>query len=391
MPRRARRPGLSIALAAGFAALYAGLASAIALDRAAGSRPELARFVPRFAQQEARLVVSRQLTQAGRPEQALHLAESVVKRDPLSPHATGLLGTARLGRGDIMGATAAFRVSAKLGWRDAATQVFWFDQAVRAGNFELAGARFSAMARQWPNAPAIDGLSARLASDPRGLHVLARDIASGVNWATAFARPRAYQSTERLAGRARVLIAAGALGGKLGCDAVAALVGTLTRPSPQLAGELWARQCARAAPPGELANGGFESPHPPGPSTAFDWQFPGNGALVSTIVDFADGKALRVSSNNSRMLPIAVQLVILPSRRYQISWLESGNKPSRIAASLSCKPDQELTNLQDGAGSTGRRSVSIQAPAECSAALLELWLKPGAGEVTVDNVSIDPL
>jgi hypothetical protein len=383
------RRGVWLVAAALFAALYVALAGSIAVDRAAASRPELADWVPGAFRQNSLTSTGERLILAGTPAQALPLAERLVARDPLAPQAAGLLGTGRLARGDVAGATTAFRLSAKLGWRDAATQVFWFDAALRAKDYNLAATRFGAIARQWPYAEAIDQLSARLESDPRGLAMLAQEIASGEKWAVAYATPQAFLPVDRLAGRARVLVAAGAIGGKLGCSAIAPLVGTLQERRQALAGELWSRQCARAAAPGQLADGGFEAQPAPPPLSVFDWQFPGNGALDAAVVaDSRNGKALRLSTSAATMVPVAAQRVVLGPGSYSVSWSEAGAGPARIAASLSCSADRSAADPRQGDGTAGRRAVTLKASDECEAPLLQLWLRPGRGEVTIDDVAI---
>lgn len=376
---------------AALATVYTMLAGGIAIDRASVTRPELAAWVPAPFRQHALAVAAQELTRAGQPAQTLHLATSLLERDPLSPQAAGLLGNARLAQGNNTGAEAAYRASAKLGWRDAATQVYWFDVAMKAQDINRAALRFGAIARQWPNAAAIDPLSKRLQNDPRGLAILAQQIASGAKWATAYATPRAYQPINQLAGRATVLVAAGALGGWLGCDTVAPLVGTLTEQRPRLAAELWASQCPRAAQSRKLADGGFEAQPIAGLLTAFDWQFPGNGALAATVIGAAGNRSLQLRSKAPGVVPVVMQRLVLPAQRYRISWDESGSGPSRIAASLSCRAELSAASPQDGEGTAQRRSVTIMATGECDAPLLQLWVKPGAGAVTIDNVEIVPL
>lgn len=384
------RRGLGLRLTALFAAAYVGLAGGIALDRAAASRPELTDWVPGAFRQNSLASAGERLILAGNPMQALPLAERLIAHDPLAPQAPGLLGTARLARGDAAGAINAFRLSAKLGWRDAATQVFWFDAAVRAQNYDLAAVRFGAIARQWPYAGAIDQISARLESNPRGFDMLAQQIANGEKWAIAYATPQAFLPIDRLAGRARVLVAAGAIGGRLGCGAIAPLVGTLQDRRQALAGELWVRQCERAAAPGSLADGGFEAQPVLPPLTAFDWQFPGNGALDAAVVaDGEAGKVLRLHSSAASMVPVALQRLILAPGYYSVSWRETEPGPSRIAASLGCSAELGAANPQPGSGTAGRRAAMVLASGGCEAPLLQLWLKPGAGAVTIDDVAIE--
>jgi hypothetical protein len=311
------------------AVVYTALAASIALDRAAVSRPELAQMVPGpFRQQVLTHAAARQLY-AGHFAQALLTTGRLLSRDPLSPGAAGILGTARLALGDAGGARGTFRTSAKLGWRDAATQVYWFEAALGTQDFDLAGMRFEAIARQWPDAASVDELSARLENDPRGLAILARRMALGATWAKAYATPRAYQPPDQLAGRARVLISAGAIGGAVGCDAIAPLVNTLVDHQPALAGKLWASQCRRAAAPGRLADGGFEAQPVAGRATDFDWQFPGNGSVdVAIVKDEKAGHRLKLRNSGALMVSVAMQRLVLAPGRYRVS-SNSQSTPTR--------------------------------------------------------------
>lgn len=383
-------PGAGLWLAVILASLYAWLSTSVALDRVAVARPEFADWVPERFRLALLAQAAEQKVFAGKAADSLPLAERLLRKDPIAPHAAGLLGTARLGIGDLSAADRAFRTSAKLGWRDARTQIYWFETALRMQDFDRAAMRFEAIARQWPHAPATDGLSARLENDPRGFSMLSRQMAGGDGWVAAYAAPRGYQSADRLAGRARVLISAGMMGSRLGCERIAPLVNALWERNPALSGELWGSQCERAGPPGKLADGGFES-QPASPQlTAFDWQFPGDGALDAAIAgDDTGGHALRVSSSAASLLPVARQRIVLKPGSYRIAWSESGRGPSRIAASLSCRTERSEAGPRPGTGLSGRRSAEIDATGQCPVPVLQLWLTPGEATVTIDNVTID--
>lgn len=393
-PRTADRRKAVLAAVMIAAAGYAGLSVALAFDRAAAHDPGAAARVPEPFRQEALSSQSKALLLAGQAGQIAPLAEALVRRDPLGPQAAGLLGTARLAQGDARGAASAFRTSAKLGWRDAATQVYWLQTALAAGDLTRAGTRFGAIARQWPEAPAIDQLSARFEGDPRGQMLIAQQIAAGANWARAYAQPQPGQPLDRLAGRATVLISAAGLGRKLGCDAIAPMVVSLAPAQAALASQLWSSQCPRAAAPGQINDAGFEQTGEAGGKTPFDWQLPGNGALLADVVTTSSGQhVLRASSTAAALVPLVMQRVVLAPGRYRLSWREAANGParaSRIAASLSCRPERVLANPQGGTVDGGRGSADLAHAGDCGAPLLQLWLAPGAGEVSLDDIALEP-
>lgn len=391
-PRTADRRKAVLAAVAVAAAGYAGLSIALAFDRTAASDPGAAARVPEPFRQEALSSQSKVLLLAGQAGQIAPLAEALVRRDPLGPQAAGLLGTARLAQGDARGAANAFRTSAKLGWRDAATQVYWLQTALAAGDLTRAGTRFGAIARQWPEAPAIDQLSARFEGDPRGQMLIAQQIAAGANWARAYAQPQPGQPLDRLAGRATVLISAAGLGGRLGCEAIAPMVVTLTPAQPALASRLWSSQCPRAAAPGQVNDTGFEQTAAAAGKTAFDWQFPGNGALLADVVATGAGQhVLRASSTAAALVPLAMQRIVLAPGVYRLTWREAASGragASRLAASLSCRPERMLANPQNGKLDGGRSTTDLDHAGDCAAPLLQLWLTPGTGEVSIDDIAL---
>lgn len=372
---------------------YIGLSTVLALDRAASADPALGRWVPAPFRHEALASEGQALLRASQPAQLLPLATALVRRDPLHPHAAGLLGLARLAQGDARGADAAFRIAARLGWRDPVTQVYWLQSALTAGDWPRATTRFTAIARQWPAAPAIDQLSAQFEADPRGQMLLARQVADGSNWVDAYAHPQPGQSPERIARRATVLIAAAGLGQRVGCPAIAPMVNALVPDQPALASRLWAAQCPRAAQPGLISDGGFSQAATAAGQTPFDWRFPGNGAIQADIAPGPSGsRALQAASSAATLTPLAMQRIVLPGGRYLVSWAESGiapGRPSRLAASLSCRTERELANPQYGQGKAGRGVAALIFAGGCTAPTLQLWITPGTAPVSIDDVALD--
>ena len=387
--RRMALRGAVLLLAAG----YVGLSTVLALDRAASADPALGRWVPAPFRQAALASQGQALLRASQPGQLLPLATALVRRDPLHPQAAGLLGLARLAQGDARGADAAFRNAARLGWRDPVTQVYWLQSALTAGDWPRAATRFTAIARQWPAAPAIDQLSAQFEADPRGQMLLARQVADGSNWVSAYARPQPGQSPQRIARRAAVLIAAAGLGQRLGCPTIAPMVVALAPDQPALASRLWAAQCPRAARPGLINDAGFEQAVAAAGQTPFDWQFPGNGAVQTDIApDQSGSPALQAATTAAALTPLAMQRIVLPGGRYLVSWAESGiapGRPSRLAASLSCRTERELADPQYGQGQAGRGAAALIFAGDCPAPTLQLWITPGTAPVSIDDVALD--
>lgn len=371
---------------------YCGLAVGTALDRAAVDSAVLAQSVPEPFRQRALARSARFLAEAGLPGSTLAAAETLVTRDPVSTEASGLLGTARLARGDVKGALAAFKVSASLGWRDAPTQVFWLRAALNSGDFGNAALRFGALARQWPRAAAIDQLSAMFEADPRGRTALAQQIARGAPWAITYATLIGEKSPEQLAVRASVLVSAARFGSSLGCNTVSTMTSALAATYPVAAAELWRSHCPRAASPGKLANGKFAEIDKLAALSPFDWQFPGDGALEVTFVNSGDDSmAVQLRSANAVMMPVAVQLVPLDPGNYRISLTSDAADAAtagRLLVSLSCRLEREQARPQPATWKDGQHVLDTSFAGGCPAPYLQLWLTPGGSTVQLDNVGI---
>ena len=87
--------------------VYAGLAIGSALDRMSERAPQILPVVPQAMASHALRGQSRALILAGKPRDALGLAEAAVRNAPLNPASTGLLGAARLGAGDLAGSAGS--------------------------------------------------------------------------------------------------------------------------------------------------------------------------------------------------------------------------------------------------------------------------------------------
>jgi len=143
-------------------------------------------------------------------------------------------------------------------------------------------------------------------------------------------------------GGATARCAGAGLGSKLGCEAIAPMVVSLAQAQAALASQLWSSQCPRVAAPGLVNDASFEQTGEAGGKTPFDWQFPGNGALLADVVSASSGQhVLRASSTAATLVPLTMQRIVLAPGAYRLTWREAATgpaRPSRIAAPLSCQP-----------------------------------------------------
>lgn len=373
------------------ALIYAGMAIASGFDRVAASAPPVAALVPDALKTGALTGLLR--GQGAAPQ--LPLAERLVSRAPARAEAVSLLGTARLARGDPAGADRAFRVAALYGWRDAPTQLYWLQTALAAERYDLAALRFDALARQWPAAPAVAQAAAAFDITAEGRAALTERILAGASWARVYALASEGDDAAALARRAEVLLSAGRGGRKLGCADIARTVNSLGTTDITAAAALWRVHCPDAAPHGAISDGGFDRVSAQAPLTSFEWELPGDGALSTFAVSQdASGKALSIASTSALTLPFARQQIPLAPGRYRLSWSSDAGDPTaaaRLQTSLSCRTEREQSELRGAPLVDGKQSLDLTVKGACAAFWLQLWIAPGTGAITIDDVTLTRL
>jgi hypothetical protein len=385
-----RRRGLGLWFAASLAIVYCMLAVGIGLDRASVDRPGLVEWVPDPLRQRGTYNEIRRLVEAGEAGRAVALARQLVDRDPIGAASAASLGLALAADRQNDQATAAFRVSAKLGWREPMTQLYWLQYAIQRGDFDRAVQHFGAMAQQWPDQPLVARAADQLEQDLRGQAAMARSIAAGASWTANYVATQPSLSGDQLMGRAAVLLAAAQSGERLGCDEIGQLVSSLADSRPGLAARLWLAHCQRAAPQGSLADGGFEQLGQLASPSPFDWALPGDGALESRAKTTGrDGQALFLRSTSPATLAVASQRVALSAGTYRIGWTSdaaTAATANRLMASLSCRRERAQAKPTVGQWRAPRHELIVHFSGECEAPWLQFWLKPGSAAIEIDNV-----
>jgi len=369
-------------------ALLAYLLTALGLgfDRIADADPRLANLVPGPAQVGILEERADRFVEAGVPGSALADAELLVRRDPVSLHGTGLLGAARLGRGDQRGADAAFRIAARLGWRDARTQLYWLRLALARQDHARAALHYAALARQWPDAPAIINISALFEATAAGRSALASRIAAGDSWALAYAAPPEGSSPQAVLNHAKVLGEAAGLGRILGCETIAPLARSLVPIDPAEALRVWRAHCPDEGFGGLLHDGDFRAARPDASLGPFAWEFAADGAFDLRLEP--EGAAARsvVTRNDGAILrAFAAQRVVLGQGGYRV-WLKQGSSASLLFASLSCGRDRLAAQPVALTG----MSANLEFPGGCPAPWFQLWLAP-RGQAQVTGLRLDRL
>jgi hypothetical protein len=322
------------------------LCVASALNRAAPSNPSASRvladagFGDVAASRQALLALQRADLRA-----AETFAKQSVSASPMRQQNLGILGTAMHARGDPMGAQAIFLAANQLGWRDALTQSYWFDWALKAGDVGQAAMRADALLRTGSMTDQILDILPLLDEAPGGRTVMATRLANDPPWSRAYIRRTASLDPDTLASRTFILNRASKAGFKADCVAVGETSRDLVaRGMGNAAAGLWFPLCRpdQDARKG-IIDGGFEQAQAT-PVTPFGWQLIRNGAVDVRVVDApppGTGKALYVESTSPLQEPVARQFTLLRPGSYRLTWGATGSGASGSGqVSVACLPSR---------------------------------------------------
>ena len=185
------------------------------------------------------------------PMPARARAAAAVAASPMDAGASALLGAVALKAGDPVAAHEAFAVSARLGWRNPAAQLYWLGVGLEAQDYALAAERLDALLRSG----AIDAAILQLEVWPGGRSALAAHLLAASGWREAFVASTGALSGTQLARRIAVLQRARAGGMPVDCKAVAATVRALfDRGAREAASDLWRATCAPTGPNARTRN-----------------------------------------------------------------------------------------------------------------------------------------
>lgn len=300
-------------------AIYAAVATANGLDRMSSATPGLEHLVPGpFRAQADRSAALTQLVRQN-PSAALEDARAAVASDPIDPDATPLLGAALLQSGEFDTAAQAFRIAARFGWRNFATQGYWYQAALDAGDYEVAADRADAILRAHPRLAEEAELLRPMEEHPTGRAVLAERLARGPGWLEPYLTPAADAPTEAIARRYGVISLVDPARRKFGCAAVAPFVAALveqTRRSDAQA--LWNAHCPEHRVAGYLADPGFDEVLTTvGVSFPLSWKLLPSGDVSTQTVDDRGDRSLRVTNSASSSRMIMRQLTAFPPGLYR--------------------------------------------------------------------------
>jgi tetratricopeptide (TPR) repeat protein len=366
--------------------LFGALAMASGIDRMSLSAPALARLVPVPLQAQAARSAATLAIAQEQPERAVGAARRAVAADPVEPASTSLLATAYLFNGQPEEAEAAFRVAARFGWREPATQVYWYEAAMESGDLPRAVDRADALLRTHPNLPMRDEVLSPLESTAAGRAALIVRMADRPNWLHEYLNPETGIKDDTFDRRSQVLADLAEAGTRLGCQEVTAFVTmALTRGARGNAERVWTGHCPGASLTGGLADGGFER-FGRDETSPFGWRSNLSGDVSVRSVEKASGNRALALLNRSAVSRLVLrQAVALAPGTYRLTGAAT---PGRIAASLGCGTPPPVPSLTDGDPAGTGQVLRVE---RCARLELGLWIRPGAGEAELDSVALEKI
>jgi tetratricopeptide (TPR) repeat protein len=381
-----------ILLTAGIAA-YAAVAAANGLDRMSRATPGLERSVPGpFRAQADRSAALTQLARQN-PSPALDEARAAVASDPINPHASALLGAALLQSGDYDSAAEAFRVAARFGWRNLATQGYWYQAALDAGDYEVAADRADAILRAHPRFAEEPELLRPMEEHPTGRAVLAERLAHGPGWLEPYLTPAADAPTETIALRYGVLSLVDPARRRFGCAAVAPFVAALVeRVRRSDAQSMWNAHCPEHRVTGYLADPGFDEVlSTVGANFPLSWKLlPSGDVSIQTVEDRRD-RSLRVANSASSSRMIMRQLTAFPPGLYRFrarSPEKAAPGSPRLLMSWTCGVHMPFPRRVEGDVLAEGQLLEVQP---CNRQQLGVWLRGNETGLTISHIEFEKL
>ena len=381
-----------ILLTAGIAA-YAAVAAANGLDRMSRGTPGLERSVPGpFRAQADRSAALTQLARQN-PSAALEDARAAVASDPIDPDASALLGAALLQSGEFDAAAEAFRIAARFGWRNLATQGYWYEAALDAGDYEVAADRADAILRAHPRFAEGAELLRPMEEHPTGRAVLAERLARGPGWLEPYLTPAPDAPAETIARRYGVLSLVDPARRRFGCVAVAPFVAALVEQVRRSdAQSLWNAHCPEHPVTGHLADPGFDHVlTTAGANFPLSWKLlPSGDVSIQTVEDRRD-RSLRVANSASSSRMIMRQLTAFPPGRYRVR-ARSADKAAasgpRLLISWACGEQMRFPGRVEGDVLAEGQLLEVLP---CNRQQLGVWLRGNETGLTISHIEFEKL
>lgn len=378
---RSRFPAWRMACTA-LAALYGYACFGSGLDRLSATNPAWQELVPAYFRANAETARAAQALASGGSADRSEAARRAVLADPVDRRPVALLGTQRLLAQDYAGAEAAFRVGAKLGWREPVTQGYWYRAALQAGDAARAAERLDALLRANPGMRGGDEMIEPLLATPKGRQALADRLSYRPGWLPRFLAPSRQASAPALIGRAEVVRLMAGHGASPSCAEIAPLERRLVEAGLERpARALRSGPCNTGQASGLLSDPDFADLARRGANPA-GWQLHPSGDVSVSPGGVGRDAAVTVSNLASVRRPILSQRVDLEAGAYRVELaVAPGKARDLISASLGCGESRPYPD-------PGQPLTIIAKP--CASQTLTLWLSPSTEEVRIDAVRLEP-
>jgi hypothetical protein len=382
----AMRPLVSLCVA-----LYGLVALANGLDRVSRRTPAVEKVVPLPFRAEAdRAAASTALLRAQYGAALAH-ARAAVANDPVDIDSPALLGSALLVSGQDVAADKAFRVAARFGWRNAATQGYFYDAALQAGDLRVAADRADALLRTHPRLIDQQRLLEPLESDPAGRTILASHLLQQPPWLRDYLTLPADSSPELVDRRYLVLSQLSVRKVALGCATAAPFANSLLKFYRwNEAKEFWNSNC-----PDKRVNGFVGDPTfaavtgGVGPVVPFTWQVQRSGDLAIQR-EGPQGSGLRITNSASATLLVLTQPTAFPAGLYRLRVVSGDRQPQvrALVATIGCRGKYPYPGSPDGNLLGEGQLLRIE---ECPQQRLNLWLSGGGSTVQMRSLDIQKI
>lgn len=325
------------------------------------------------------------------PASSIPYARRAILSDPISIQPVSMLGRAQLFAGKEKEARTTFEVAARLGWRDQMTELYWLDQALQAGDAQVASERLDALLREDPANASRDRLLAAVSAGPEGRTAIATRLRASPSWKDTYVSELRDLGVDELSQRVDVIRRAGR--GIWDCRAVSTLTQKLISSGMlSEATAVWRIGCGASA--SLVYDGSFDQLDTTKTSAGFDWQLSTRGDVsIAAVNDSGGNRRLEIEVNAPRTLPVLQQPVVLSPGRYKLTWStpDTDARAARgLMVTLDCSVD--LARARPGVpvpGKQGSYQLEVDIDGSCPSRDLTFWLAPG-GEIRLDNIVLTP-
>jgi hypothetical protein len=370
---------------------YAAAALGSGLDRVSRASPALESAVPwPFRAQADRSAASTALLRKD-DASALRHARAAVASDPVDIDSAALLASALAVDKQYEAADRAFRVAARFGWRNAATQGYFYDAALQAGDLGVAADRADALLRTHPQLLDEQRLLEPLESTPAGRAILADHLRQRPPWLHDYLSLPADSSRELVDRRYLMAQELAARKMPLGCEFAAPFARSLLKFDRwDDARRFWNGNCPGQKVAGLIGDPTFAAVDAtPANAPPFGWQVLRSGDVAISRED-ANGGGLRMTNSASAARVVLSQAVAFVPGIYKVRVVPgSGQSPSdALVATIDCNGTYPFPERPDGSLMGAGQTLRSDG---CAQQRLNLWLNGGGSSVLVRSLDVQKI